>query len=1083
MKTRTTRLFAITATLALLCLSTAAAQVITGTIVGTVSDETGAVLPGVEITVLNPDTGFTRTVISDDRGAYRAISLPVGPYEVRAELAGFQTTVRSGFGLTVGAQAVVDLTLQVGEITEQVFVTGEAPLVETTQSTVSDLVDERKIRDLPLNGRDFAQLAMLQAGVVNSISAPRSQIGNEGAKISISGTRSTQSAILLDGTDIRNELNTGTGSASGALLGVETVREYQVITGAFSAEYGRFTGGVINAVSKSGTNQLHGNIYHFHRNSALDARNFFDPAGKPPPFKRNQYGFTIGGPIVRDKTFFFGAFEGLRERLFDSQTASVPGPDMLAGRLPLSEVSDCAGSGGTVEGSLCNLGIPAQLQPYFALFPAGNTAVTRSDGTVDHVYPGNFPTNEDYYMVKLDHQFSDSDSFFVRYTLDEGDRQVPIRLPIFGQDALYRNQWATVEWKRILSPALINEARFGLTRSAHDVLPTFDAPASLLFVPPDQVSWEPTFGELIIEGLTTLGPSHNQYKTNAYNNFQFMDNLIWTRGRHSMKFGASLQRMHFNYVNLARASGQYFFDTLEDAFAVNPRTFDSFVEHTSTIGVRQSVIGLYIQDDFSATPNLTINMGLRWEGITIPTEVGGRIGNMDTPLSPAIRVGDPYFDNPSHKNFSPRVGLAWDPFGNGKTSVRAGFGVFFDQIVSSYWGSQIQQTLPNFRAVIQDPDFFPNTFTNLPDLSDTPSGPWLLFNPEQPYLMQWSLNLQRELFPNGVLLLGYSGSRGVHMSRFVNANTSFGVPRADGSLSFNGENRNPNFGDMRATVWDASSKYHALRTTFNKRYSNRHQFQVSYSWSRLIDSGGGTGFFDRGSSGDALFMTTIDDVNFDKGPSSFNIGHTFNANYTVDLPGDNLGGVAGKILGGWQLGGIGTATSGEQMTILITFDRAGMAAGTLRVQRPDAVPGVEQVVGNLPTGYMNPFAFAVPQSGYLGDLGRGTVTGPPRYTADLSLVKNIQWGDSESQNIQFRAEFFNILNNVNFRNPSTRVIVSPGGPFRISTPPGTSPGPRGNCRFPGTDPQYCGIRSSGFGRTTRTVTTSRQIQFALKISF
>ncbi|MDA2935175.1 TonB-dependent receptor, partial [Acidobacteria bacterium AH-259-D05] len=1059
MKARTTRLFAVSAALVLLFAPAATAQVITGSIVGTVSDETGAVLPGVEVTVQNQDTGFSRTVITDDRGAYRAISLPVGPYEIRSELAGFQTTVRSGIGLTVGAQAVVDVSLRVGEITEQVFVTGEASLVETTQSSVADLVDERKIRDLPLNGRDFAQLAMLQAGVVNSISAPRSQIGNEGAKISISGTRSTQSAILLDGTDIRNELNTGSGSASGALLGVETVREYQVITGVFSAEYGRFTGGVINAVTKSGTNEFHGNVYEFHRNSALDARNFFDQE-EVPPFKRNQYGFTLGGPIVPDKTFFFGAFEGLRERLFESQVASVPGPDMLAGKLPLREVTDCAASGGTVEGNLCNLGIPAALQPYFALYPPANTGVTRRDGTADHIFPGNFPTNEDYYMVKVDHQFSDSDSFFVRWTLDEGDRQVPIRFPIFGQDAIYRNQWTTLEWKRIINPALINEARFGLTRSRHDVLPTFEAPTSLLFVPPDQVSWEPTFGELIIEGLTTLGPSHNQFKTNVYNNFQFTDNMIYTRGRHALKFGFNLQRMQFNYVNLARASGIYNFESLEDAFLVQPRSFDTFVEHTSRIGVRQSVIGIYIQDDFSATPNLTINAGLRWEGITVPKEVGnpGRIGNMDTPLDPAIREGDPYFDNPSLKNFSPRIGLAWDPFGNGKTSVRAGFGVFFDQIVSSYWGSQIQQTLPNFRAVIQKPQFFPNDFINLPDLSDTPSGPWLLFNPEQPYLMQWSLNLQRELFPSGVLLVGYSGSRGVHLSRFVNANTSFGVRRADGSLSFNGENRNPNFGDMRATVWDAYSNYHALRTTFNKRYSNRYQFQVSYSFSKLIDSGGGTGFFDRGSSGDALFMTTIDDVDFDRGPSSFNIAHTFNANYTVDLPGDNLGGAAGKILGGWQVGGIVTATSGEQMTILITFDRAGMAAGTLRVQRPDFIPGIDPFVGDLPTGYMNPFAFAVPKRGYLGNLGRGTIVGPERYTADLSLVKKVQWGDDASQTVQFRAEFFNLLNRANFRNPSTRVIVSPRG--------------RNSCSRPGADLKTCGVRSRRFGRTTRTVTTS-----------
>jgi hypothetical protein len=276
-----------------------------------------------------------------------------------------------------------------------------------------------------------------------------------------------------------------------------------------------------------------------------------------------------------------------------------------------------------------------------------------------------------------------------------------------------------------------------------------------------------------------------------------------------------------------------------------------------------------------------------------------------------------------------------------------------------------------------------------------------------------------------------------------------------------------------------------IRTTFNKRYGNSHQFQVSYSWSRLIDNGGGTGFFDRGSSGDSLFSTFIDDVNFDRGRSGFSVSHTFSANYTVDLSEENLAGAAGKILGGWQLGGIVNTASGEQITILITFDRADMAAGTLRVQRPDAVPGVDPYAGfgNTPTGYLNPYAFAVPKNGYLGNLGRGTIVGPDRYTADLSLVKNIPWGGDANRNIQFRAEFFNIFNRANFRNPSTRVIVSSGGPFRPSTAPGTSPRPHGNCRFPGADPQYCGIRSSGFGRTTSTVTTSCQIQFALKISF
>jgi len=358
------RAFAAIAVLVLVFSPAAVAQVITGSISGTVADETGAVLPGVEVSVSNQDTGFSRTIITDDRGAYRAPSLPVGPYEIRGILAGFQTVIRTGISLTVGRQAVVNLELRVGEITEQVIVTGEASLVETTQSTVADLVDEQKIRDLPLNGRDFTQLALLQSGVVLSISAPRSQIGNEGQKISIAGTRSTQTAVLLDGTDIRNELNTTPGGASGALLGVETVQEFQVITGVFSAEYGKFTGGVINAVTKSGTNQFHGNIYEFHRNSALDARNFFDQE-EVPAFKRNQFGFTLGGPITPDKTFFFGSYEGFRERLLNSEVSPVPNDLALQGLIPPGR----GGCSGEIRNGLCFVGVAPEIQPYLDLYP------------------------------------------------------------------------------------------------------------------------------------------------------------------------------------------------------------------------------------------------------------------------------------------------------------------------------------------------------------------------------------------------------------------------------------------------------------------------------------------------------------------------------------------------------------------------------------------------------------------------------------------------------------------------------------------------------------------------------------------
>ena len=431
-------------------------------------------------------------------------------------------------------------------------------------------------------------------------------------------------------------------------------------------------------------------------------------------------------------------------------------------------------------------------------------------------------------------------------------------------------------------------------------------------------------------------------------------------------------------------------------------------------------------------------------------------------MDPEVRLGNPYFKNPSLKNFSPRIGFAWDLFGDGKSSLRGGFGLFFDQILTNYYSAPIQQSPPNIRVTLDFPrdkeDNFPNDFFTLPPLDQIKLGPWIIFDPVQPYIMQWSLTLQRELFQNAVLTLGYTGSRGVHLGRFLDANTAFGERQADGRWFFEAglPRRNPVFGRMRATVWDASSWYNAMRVSFQKRFSQGYQFQISYNFSRMIDEGNGTSFFDRGSGGDSTQMTFFDDVHMDRGLSGFNTSHSFTANYTVELPGENLTGALGQILGGWTASGIISAASGETMTLTMSFDRARLLTGN-RNLRPDAVPGVDPVVGNLPDNYFGEpedvkNAFTVPERGYFGNLGRGTVTGPDRFTLDFALLKKTKL--TEGANLQFRAEVFNILNNVNFSNPGSRVFDRSSG--RVS---------------------------SSFGISSRTVNTSRQIQFALKILF
>ena len=549
------------------------AQVTAGTILGVVKDETGGVLPGVEVLVTNVDTGATRTVVSDDEGRYRAPQLALGRYEVQAELAGFQTAIRSGITLTIGRQAVVDLTLSVGEVTERVTVTGEAPMVETTTSSISSLVDAQTISDLPLNGRDLIQLVTLQMGT----SMIRGQGGTRtmtsgvgpGKRISVSGSRTSYNLYMVDGQDVQGVHRQAPAGVNSKSMGVEAIREFNVLANNYSAEYASQGGAVVNAVTKSGTNEIHGSLFEFHRNSVLDAKNFFDKLDEPiPAFIRNQFGFSLGGPIIRDQTFFFASYEGLRERLGLSLVSRVPDALARQGILP---------SG--------NVGVDPLIAPYLAPLPLPNGR-NFGDGRGEYLSSFSRPTDEDYWIIRLDHRFSDADSFYARYIDDKSTVFFPSR----GNQLAFSNgllSWKTysMSWDHVFSPQFINKVNVGFNRinefvftigSEFNLGPEFDLVPDCPLPEFDPCTFGNSAG-LNVGGLDFIGGRTNHPKHYIVNNFQYGDDAVYTRGRHSLKFGGLLKRFQINNNAPQSLGGQYNFFTLEDFLTANSFQFTAAV--------------------------------------------------------------------------------------------------------------------------------------------------------------------------------------------------------------------------------------------------------------------------------------------------------------------------------------------------------------------------------------------------------------------------------------------------------------------------------------------------------------------------
>ena len=1015
--------------LVLVLASTAVAQITSATISGTVKDQTQGVLPGVDVVVKNVDTGLTRSAVTDGSGYFTIPGLPPGAYETRASLQGFGSVVER-VTLAVAQEAGLSLTLKVTGTEESIIVVGTAAIVDTRSAAMSAVVTEKTISELPLNGRNYIDLALLQPGVNSFSEKDSTSSSNRGTKLNINGMSFRSNSYLLDGANMRGYAGTATVSAAETTLGVDTIMEFRVVTNAYSADYGRAMGGVISLVTKSGTNHVRGSGFEFFRDSAMDARNFFDRGDDPPPFTRHQFGASFGGPLQKDRLFFFGGVERLQEDLGITTTSFVP--------------TDAARSGALFP-------INPIVAPYLKLFPAANAGdASAAQGIGVFTYEKNQPTRENFYQGRFDYTFSDTDSVFARYTYDGADQSVTAGFPDYGTDSVSRNQFFTTEYKRIFSPAILNTARFSHSRLRFEQLPAFLSAPDLSFI-----AGQDLMGVISINGFTSIGGTTNNPSTNNSFYWTFSDDLSYVKGRHLLKAGALAEHLRTNKLTATNIRGSYTFANLRSFLAGTPTRFVGVPPGAQLERVRPNTLfGAYVQDDYRATDRLTLNLGLRYEFYTIPAEANG----LDTTLRDIVNdrsftVGPPFARNPSLGNIAPRLGFAWDATGDGKTAIRGGAGLYHDTDGPFNSAFGIASFSPPFAATatINNPTFpRPASLT-----AGAASARTLDYNIKQPYGVTFNVNLQRELAGHITATIGYAGSRAYNLMSAVEANPVVPVIQADGAKFFaaGAPRRNTAFGPIDYRTNGGHSEYNSLQLSAQKRFSRRYQLQASYTLAKSMDNLQAQLNADVNNA--SVYPQDPYDRDIDWARSDFDVRHVFQANFVWDVPGRE----GSALLDGWQFNGIVTLRGGVPFTAALGGTNWSRSGNTSREDRPNLKPGVnpDAIVLGDPDHYFDTSAFVLPPQGTFGDAGRNTLTGPSYAMTNVSFVKNTRIGAlGGGGQLQLRLELFNLLNRANFATPD-RVVFAAASPTETALPTA--------------------------GRITRTVTSSRQVQLAAKILF
>jgi Carboxypeptidase regulatory-like domain len=1203
-----------------ICLSIsmpARAQVAGATLSGTITDAQGGAVVNAKVSVKNLATGVTVDTVTNGNGAYTAPNLNPADYEVSVTALGFSTTATK-VTLTVGQKQQLNLALTVGQVSQEIQVTGAAPQVDLESSTISGEVSAATVRELPLNGRDWTSLAALEPGVASV----RSQLSVQGSAIAagrglgtqmtISGARPTMNSYRLDGIIVNDYSNAGPGSVLGKNLGVDAIQEFTVLTSNYSAEYGFTSGGVINAVTRSGTNSFHGTAFEFVRNDKLDATNFFSNAGGLPknPLRQNQFGAAGGWKILKDKLFLFGDYEGVRF------VKSVPhtGDTTLTPAVQSGVVTNL------FTGVTTTVAVDPNIQKYLGFWPAPSPGFDTPGGigclplsskfynpggcnpdVAKFIWQGSQHATENFYTFRGDYRISDKDSIFSTYLHDFSKLDIPQPLENVTQEYDSWRQAIIIEETHVFSAAWANSFRLGLDRTSD-----FGGHTSIALNP---LAADPTLAmapgfyspniALTGAGVTSAtsglvwGGSVQDYRGQI---FQVFDDAFASRGNHGFKFGFEFladqtDGYHplsggngngngtFSFAgtypvtggstkvataaegntagNVGVGGGCYNPATAGGPTAKNLANGNNYDNACGTLvnfltdqpisayqptdvlnlpfhHLRDKIFGVYLQDDWRVRPSLTVNLGLRYEMSTIPTENRGLIANLNSitqilpcfpasvlpdisclsPSDPTALLSNVFFTrNPTTLNFEPRIGFAWDPFHNGKTSVRGGFGLFdalplpYELILNSV------STAPyrNIRTVIGPPGIrSPNSLAGAPDqwpfnivaLSNTPAVPspaatntrtWNYVEraPSRNYVYQYNFNIQRQITSNMTILVGYMGSRGLHNpfqvdstnhilpTKAANGDYYWPIPYT-GNLSASAQQNlllNPSVAGIPSTMWQSSSWYNALTVKVDKRMSHGFQVQGSFTWSKSIDNSSGS------AAGDtfAFDYTSLPwyDLSLNKGLSDFDVRRNLVINGLWNVPTPTALGVFGdRVLGGWQLGvilnlsdGVPTfpsiATSSPDMLgeDIATVQPPNVAAGcspqnlvnpnyrhTLFYTNLSCLSLVPMTAANA--SYCDQRLGAGTCSNIRGDLGRNTLIGPGLVNVDFSAFKNNYVPRiSETFNVQFRAEFFNVLNHTNFAPSGNLAPFTQGGVPNTGT----------------------------FGQLTSTQGQNREIQLALKL--